>query len=52
VFLTYYYQPIFTKVVLYQDESGKKRAGVRELGYWELVTHACGVKFPEVVEGK
>ena len=23
VFLTYYYQPIFTKVVLYQDESGK-----------------------------
>jgi len=52
VFLTHYYQPIFTKVMLYQDEAGKQHAGVRELGYYELLTHACGLQFPQIVPGK
>jgi hypothetical protein len=51
VFLAHHYCPIFTKVVMYTDSDGKKRAGVRELGVFEVVTHAMGIKFPQIVTG-
>lgn len=42
------YSPIFTKAVVV--EKGKDRkVGLRILGYIEMLFHAIGIKFPEVV---
>ena len=42
------YSPIFTKAVVV--EKGKERkVGLRVLGYVEMLFHAIGIKFPEIV---
>lgn len=52
VYLAHFYCPLFTKVVLYIDCNGNRKAGVSELGMFEVITHAMGIKFPQIVEGK
>jgi len=44
------YTPIFTKVLLYTDLSGKARAGIRELSSFEQLTHSFGLKFPQIIQ--
>ena len=41
--------PIFTKIVIVEKANGESRAGLRKLGAFETVTHAAGLRFPEVV---
>jgi len=52
VYLAHHYCPVFTKVVMYTDTEGKQRAGIRELGMFEVVSHAIGLRFPQIVQQK
>ena len=49
LYLLLNYSPIFTKIVVVKAQ-GNRKAGLRALGVFETMTHAIGIKFPEVID--
>ena len=48
-FLLQNMSPVFTKIVIVEKANGQSKLGIRALGSFETITHALGIRFPDIV---